>query len=423
MDWFFGWFYELLYVLQKSICYIIDFIREIFLKLVGIETVKIDGEKHDLLTYFLTTEGVRNAFLGVFLIGVILLFVFVGVAIIKSEAADPQHKKTKGQIVAKSLQSFITFLIVPFVLLAGITLTNVVMRGINASMSGAAVSGSTHVSLGGQILVTSGYDAYIGPAGSRASIEQMFITGKLNYNNLSVVEEYYKLADLNFFVGLASSLVILVMFVLSTISFIQRIFDIVLLYIVSPVSVSTIPLDDGQRFKLWREMMISKVLGCYGIVLAMNLFFLIIPKISGIAFFDSNFKNGIVQLLFVIGGAFAVTKANMVIAQLTGTMPEDRKRSSYSPTFRRARIWQKRLRERLVLPQVCLSAARISFPTKNAAQAFSITFLRLFIRKGTGTTSVRRRLRATRRQSLRKRKRSAMRRKALCDLQPCPSGL
>ena len=108
MDWFFGWFYELLYVLQKSICYIVDFIREIFLKLVGIETVKIDGEKHDLLTYFLTTEGVRNAFLGVFLIGVILLFVFVGVAIIKSEAADPQHKKTKGQIVAKSLQSFIT---------------------------------------------------------------------------------------------------------------------------------------------------------------------------------------------------------------------------------------------------------------------------------------------------------------------------
>lgn len=75
MDWFFGWFYELLYVLQKSICYIIDFIREIFLKLVGIETVKIDGEQSDLLTYFLTTEGVRNAFLGVFLVGVILLFI------------------------------------------------------------------------------------------------------------------------------------------------------------------------------------------------------------------------------------------------------------------------------------------------------------------------------------------------------------
>ena len=37
MDWFLGWFYELLYILQKSICYIIDFIREIFLKLVGIE--------------------------------------------------------------------------------------------------------------------------------------------------------------------------------------------------------------------------------------------------------------------------------------------------------------------------------------------------------------------------------------------------
>jgi hypothetical protein len=35
-------------------------------------------------------------------------------------------------------------------------------------------------------------------------------------------------------------------------------------------------------------------------------------------FFESGFKNGVVYVLFLIGGAFAVTKANLVIAQLTG---------------------------------------------------------------------------------------------------------
>lgn len=114
-------------------------------------------------------------------------------------------------------------------------------------------------------------------------------------------------------------MVILVMFVMSAVMFVQRIFDIILLYIVSPASVSTIPLDDGGRFRIWREMLVSKVLSAYGIILSMNIFFLVVPQISQITFFGNAFKDGIVQLLFVIGGAFSITKANMIIAQLTGS--------------------------------------------------------------------------------------------------------
>lgn len=318
-DWLFGWVYDLLYILQKSICYILDFIKEVFGKLAGIDTVTIDGAQEDLLSHFLFSDGVRNAFLGVFLVGVILLFVFVVIAIVKSEMADPQHKKTKGQILVKALQSFVIFLLIPFLLLAGIMLTNAIMGAVNGAMSGAMIDGNPNTYIGGQILVTGGYDAFIGDASTRAEIERMFITGQLDYNNLSVVKQYYNLGDMNFFVGIAGGLVILIMFVMSAVMFVQRIFDIILLYIISPASVSTIPLDDGGRFRIWREMLVSKVLGAYGIILSMNLFFLIIPQVSQIAFFGNAFKDGVVQLLFVLGGAFAITKANMVIAQLTGS--------------------------------------------------------------------------------------------------------
>lgn len=189
---FFGWIYDVFYTLQKSICYLLDFIRDIFCKLAGIETVKIDGGEEEILTHFITSPAIRNAFLGVLLVGVILL-------------------------------------------------------------------------------------------------------------------------------GIAGGLVILVMFVMSAVMFVQRIFDIILLYIVSPASVSTIPLDDGGRFRIWREMLVSKVLSAYGIILSMNIFFLVVPQISQITFFGNAFKDGIVQLLFVIGGAFSITKANMIIAQLTGS--------------------------------------------------------------------------------------------------------
>lgn len=318
-DWLFGWFYDLMYMLQKSICFLLDFIRDAFCKLAGIETVVVDGEQSDLLSHFILSPQIRNAFLGVFLVGVILLCVFVIIAILKSETADAQHKKTKGQILVKALQSFVIFLLIPFLLIAGIMLTNVVMGAIHGSMTGAMIDGNTNSTIGGQILVTSGYDAYIGPVGRRAEIERMFITGQLDYNNLSVVKDYYNLGDMNFFVGIAGGLVILIMFVISAIMFVQRIFDIILLYIISPVSVSTIPLDDGGRFKIWREMLISKILGAYGIILSMNIFFLIVPHVGNISFFGNAFKDGVIQLLFVLGGAFAIAKANMVIAQLTGS--------------------------------------------------------------------------------------------------------
>lgn len=318
MNWLTDWIFEFLYGFQKTICYIIDFIREIFYTLAGIETVTIDGEQTDLLSHFILSDTVRTTFFYIFLIATILLVVFTLIAIIRSEYANGENKKSKAQILGKSFQSVALFLMVPFILIAGITLTNVVMSAINTSMNPALASVGGQATIGGQILVTSGQYAYIGPEAERTAIEQMFLTGQLDYFDMGVVSQYYSLRSMDFLIGIFGSVVIMVMFVMSAVSFIQRIFDIVLLYIVAPVSVSTIPVDDGNRFRIWRDMIISKVLGAYGIILSMNLFFIIIPQISSIVFFDNAFKNGIVKILFLIGGAFAVTKANLVIAQLTG---------------------------------------------------------------------------------------------------------
>lgn len=318
MDWLTNWIFELLYSLQKTICYIIDFVREIFYKLAGIETVTIEGEQTDLLSHFILSDTVKRTFFYIFLIAVILLVVFVLIAIIRSEYAHGENKKSKGQILGKAFQSFAIFLMVPFILVAGIVFTNAVMGAINGSMNPYFATAGGGTSIGGQILVTSGQHAYIGDEAIRSEIERMFLTGELDYFDMGVVTQFYKLRNLDFLIGIFGSIVIMVMFVMSAITFIQRIFDIVLLFIISPVSVSTIPVDDGNRFKIWRDMTISKVLSAYGIILSMNLFFIIIPQVSSITFFADSFKNGIVKILFLIGGAYAVTKSNIVIAQLTG---------------------------------------------------------------------------------------------------------
>lgn len=319
MDWLTNWIFDLLYGVQKSICYIIDFIKDIFYMLAGIEPVKVNGKESELLSHFLLSNAVKKAFWLIVLIAVILLVLFTIISIVRSEYAHGENKKSKTLILGKACQSFIIFLVVPFILLTGIALSNTVVSAVNKSMNPYILEQGKEATIGGQILVTSGYYAYIGEEFERKEIETQFITGELDYNNSEIVGKYYNIRSLDFFVGIIGSLVILVMFVMCAISFIQRIFDITLLYIVSPISVSTIPTDDGQRFKQWKEMLIGKVLGAYGIILSMNLFFIIIPQIQEIAFFGNALKNGIVKILFLIGGAFAVTKANIVIANLTGS--------------------------------------------------------------------------------------------------------
>ena len=303
---------SLFYGIFSGICLLIDFIKTIFYKLCGIETVEIEGEQGDLLSNLLESDIIKRVFLTIFIIGFILLIVFTILAIIKSNYQEKQNWKT---VLSKTGQAFIIMLLIPFTVIIGVMLTNTIMSSINQAMNVYPSSGQG--SIGGQFLITIGHDAYKGLI-DQSTAEAMFVSGELNYAKLSVVKQYYDITELNYVIGLLGSLVMLIMFVISAITFVQRIFDIVLLYIISPVSISTIPLDEGNRFKVWKDMLISKILSAYGIILVMNLFFLIIPQVYQIKFFDNSFQNGVVYILFLIGGSFAVTKASRVISQLTG---------------------------------------------------------------------------------------------------------
>lgn len=291
----------------------------------------VDGEKIDLVSSLVQSNTIHRVFLTIMLIGMILLTIFVIIALIRVNYQS-NERKTRGAIIAKAGQSLLIFLLIPFLLLAGMTLVNTIMASVNSSMQIYITEGQS--SIGGQMLITTGNNAFIGSESNREEIERMFLSGELDYNKLSVVKQYYDISEMNYVVGILGGLVMLVMFVISSITFIQRIFDIILLYIISPITTSTIPLDEGNRFKVWKDMLISKILGAYGIILVMNLFFLIMPQINRMTFFDNGFQNGLVYLLFMIGGAFAITKANLVISQLCGSQAGSREFAQMIYNFR-----------------------------------------------------------------------------------------
>lgn len=101
VDWFLGWFYELLYGLQAGLCSLIDFIKRIFFKLCGLDTVVIDGESQDLVSSLIGSDTIRRVFLTIFLIGVILLVIFVIIALIRVNYTA-NEKKGRGEVLSKA---------------------------------------------------------------------------------------------------------------------------------------------------------------------------------------------------------------------------------------------------------------------------------------------------------------------------------
>lgn len=109
-------FFTFLHTCFRCICELIDFIREIFYMLCGIEPVEINSSKGDMLTNLLGSDSVKKAFLTISIIGVILLVLFTGIAILKS---NYQEKQSWAGALRKSGQSLLITLLIPFRYLPG----------------------------------------------------------------------------------------------------------------------------------------------------------------------------------------------------------------------------------------------------------------------------------------------------------------
>ena len=98
------------------------------------------------------------------------------------------------------------------------------------------------------------------------------------------------------------------------------------MYIASPISLATSVLDDGARFKLWRDQFLSKFIMGYGMILAINIYALICGLVMkpGFSFFpgedmQNQFLDLIMKLLIFAGGALTMQKSMALIGNLVSS--------------------------------------------------------------------------------------------------------
>ena len=304
----FDWFWEFLYGLIKVPLFCIDFILRLANMLCGIESIEVNGEKKEITYYFLSSDEIMDAFKYVCIIGFILLMLFTVYRLIRGQA-EHFAGKTPQKICGDTAKTVLYFLLVPgFMLLATVAVTTF-MRAIYAATSFGDAS------LGSSMFTIFAEEAYNGSLDKETALN-MFRSGELDYYDTATVASYFKLSKINFFLGFLGSIAVLLMLGLTLLSFVERVISIMILFVISPISISSSILDEGARFKLWRDQVINKFLLAYGGIIALNIFMLLMSVINRITFFDNSFMNGLTKLVFVLGGALACRRGMELIGNL-----------------------------------------------------------------------------------------------------------
>ena len=310
----FNWFWEFLYMLSKTIFRIIDGLTLCANKLCGIDTISFEGEETDFLSYLLFSDEIGFAFRVSAILATILLVVFTVFMIIKSIAKD-KSEGTPAQIAVKTFKTLVMFFLVPAIIIAFMALGNVFVKALYAATMQSAASPGAFL-----------FCAFAQDGGMSAEYVALFRTGELDYNNTDIVSMYMSLSDFPFLFSWIAGGVVLFGIGSAMLVFVDRVLSLVILYIAAPISLSTSVLDDGARFKLWRDQFLTKFIMGYGMILAINIYALVCGLVTkpGFAFFPgedfgTQFLDLIMKLLIMAGGALTMQKSMALVGNLVSS--------------------------------------------------------------------------------------------------------
>lgn len=313
----FGWvFYEIQSILLRCV----DFLESVFEFFAGTSKGTVsynNGQQHatgTVLEIFLGLDQIQKIFLVITFVAILLSLIFTIVAVIRSMSdMTLDDKNPVSKVLKSTLKSVIMFMLVPFFCIFTLRLSGVVMTGIDTALLN---SGTENLSVSDVIWLASSADA-----GSEETRMQYVGSGYKTYGkyDYKTAEKDFELGKFDYGLGITTAAVTSLILAMSMLMFIRRIFEILVLYLVAPFFVATMPLDEGEMFKKWKDMFIAKFFSGFGGIVAMRLYLLLAPLIADkrLSLYPSNPKiDTIIRLIFIIGGAFAMYGAQPMVMRM-----------------------------------------------------------------------------------------------------------
>lgn len=160
------------------------------------------------------------------------------------------------------------------------------------------------------------------------ALRRGYVTGEKDYMSLTQVRRDFDIWEMDYLVAYIASIVFVLIMAICIFTFIVRMFNLMLLYLVAPLFASSMPIDDGSKWQSWTQAFVIQLFSGFGSVIAMRLYLIIIPVAlsSDLVYFPGEgigyaILNRMAQLLMVLGGAWAVLQSSSVITGILAGNP------------------------------------------------------------------------------------------------------
>lgn len=314
-------FQELCLQLFLWLLQLIDGLMEIFSAISGVTNVRVNGQPVNIIEYLAGNSTVGTIFWCIFILAVGLTCIFTIVGLVKNMIANNRNVST---IVGKFFLALLGTMAMLAVAFLGILIANALLQllakifqiGNTTKLSNALFNACVGNWINGyninKINVTSlsvsdifgGYNAAlfgIWPTSWKCN-------GMVNPNTFMYLP------------AMIASIALGIALIIAVLNLAKRIYEIIYLYFCMPVSMATLPLDDGARFKNWREQFVTKIILAYGAVLSVNVFVLLLPLIQQMSIPSvGSFANSIFLIFMIVGGAMVIPAGQTLFARLFGT--------------------------------------------------------------------------------------------------------
>ncbi len=317
-----------------------------------------------LLEVLFTSTAISEAFKVITLggVGVALLLTIFGVAK-SSFDLDFENKRPVSHVMKQLFKSVLGAFLIPFAVWFMIQLSMIILTTLNTAVSfnddgGRSTLGSTiftiasvnaawdsdsNMSSWGTVALDEGFGFKVLDKANpdfditKEPRRNFYLNDTYErYTNIPNVLLYFDLSRFDYLMGGWTAIFLCVILFLCFLTVIRRIFEILLLYLVSPYFVAMMPLDDGEKFKQWFGMFMGKLFTGYGTVVLMKIYLMLMPLIlrGGITAEGMGGESRIVMAaLYVMGGAWTVYKSGSLLTGLVneaaGRMEQESNRDAY----------------------------------------------------------------------------------------------
>lgn len=299
---------------------LIDGIMEIFSAISGVASVNYHGEQVNIIEVLVGDPTVGAIFWCIFILAVGLTCMFTIVGLVKNMIANNRNVST---IVGKFFLALLGTMAMLAVVFLGIMIAGALLQLLARIFQ---IGNTTKLS-------NALFNACVGDWVNGHSINGVNITslsvgdifGGYNAALFGIWPTSWKcngMVNPNTFMylpALIAGVALCIALIVATLNLAKRVYEIIFLYFCMPVSMSTLALDDGARFKNWREQFVTKIILAYGAVLSVNIFVLLLPMITQMSLPNvGGFGNAMFTIFMIVGGAMIIPAGQTLFARLFG---------------------------------------------------------------------------------------------------------